>query len=154
MKNNELLKSLGIIAVVAVVAWNVVIGASKIFSEEETAVDQDRLAQELAPVGQLNLAESVADAVVQTASADADGKTVYDATCNVCHGAGVAGAPKLGDAAIWKERLDQGMDTLVEHAIVGYQGKAGFMPPKGGNAGLSDEEVKAAVQYMVDNAGE
>lgn len=81
-----------------------------------------------------------------TVSADA-GKKVYDAACVACHGAGVAGAPKFGDKAAWADRIKQGPDVLHEHAIKGFQGKNGMMPPKGGSA-ASDEEVKAAVDYM------
>ena len=82
----------------------------------------------------------------------ADGKATYDTSCAACHGQGVAGAPKLGDAADWKDRSAQGMESLVEHAIKGYQGKAGYMPPKGGFANLSDDQVREAVTYMVDNS--
>ncbi len=82
----------------------------------------------------------------------ADGKATYDASCAACHVAGVAGAPKVGDSAAWKDRVAQGMDTMVEHAIKGYQGKAGYMPPKGGFANLSDDQVKEAVAYMVENS--
>ena len=81
-----------------------------------------------------------------TVSADA-GKKVYDAACVACHGAGVAGAPKFGDKAAWADRIKQGPDVLHEHAIKGFQGKNGMMPPKGGSA-ASDEEIKAAVDYM------
>ncbi|RZA30088.1 MAG: hypothetical protein EOP02_02630 [Proteobacteria bacterium] len=58
-----------------------------------------------------------------------------------------AGAPKLGDKAAWADRINQGQNVLYEHAIKGFQGKAGMMPPKGGSA-ASDDEVKAAVDYM------
>jgi cytochrome c5 len=61
----------------------------------------------------------------------------------------VAGAPKLGDKAAWGPRIAQGIDTLYTHSIKGFQGKAGMMPPKGGNMALSDADVKAAVDYMV-----
>ena len=81
------------------------------------------------------------------ASADA-GKKAYDAACIACHGAGIAGAPRFGDKAAWAARLGQGADTLYEHAIKGFQGKTGFMPPKGGST-IPDAEVKAAVDYMV-----
>jgi cytochrome c5 len=79
------------------------------------------------------------------AGAAADGKGVYDKTCVACHAAGVAGAPKLGDKAAWAPRIAAGGDALLKSVI----GGKGAMPPKGGNTGLSDAEVKAAVDYMV-----
>jgi len=81
------------------------------------------------------------------ASADT-GKKAYDTACIACHGAGIAGAPKLGDKAAWSARIGQGASVLYDHAIKGFQGKAGVMPPKGGSA-LPDADVKAAVDYMV-----
>jgi cytochrome c len=77
---------------------------------------------------------------------------VYNAACIACHGAGIGGAPKVGDAAGWSERIAQGMDLLREHAIQGYQGSAGYMPPKGGRVDLSDEEILAAVDYIVEQS--
>ena len=77
------------------------------------------------------------------------GKKVYDTTCMACHAAGVAGAPKFGDKAAWGPRIAQGIDVLHTHAIKGFTGKAGMMPPKGGNMSLSDADVMAAVDYMV-----
>ncbi len=78
----------------------------------------------------------------------ADGKAVYNQTCMVCHAAGVANAPKLGDKAAWKDRIAKGMDTLYTHSLKGFNA----MPPKGGNMSLSDADVKAAVDYMVSQA--
>lgn len=75
-------------------------------------------------------------------SADA-GKKIYDSACMACHGSGVLGAPKLGDKAAWADRIKQGPALLHEHAIKGIRG----MPPKGGSA-ASEDEVKAAVDYM------
>jgi cytochrome c5 len=86
------------------------------------------------------------DAGKATVSADA-GKKLYDSACVACHGAGVAGAPKFGDKAAWAPRIKQGAATLYEHATKGFQGKAGVMPAKGGSS-ASDDEVKAAVDYM------
>ena len=80
--------------------------------------------------------------------AAADGKQVYDTTCMACHSTGVAGAPKLGDKAAWAPRVKQGIDTLVQSALKGKNA----MPPKGGNASLSDAQVHAAVEFMVSQA--
>jgi cytochrome c5 len=72
------------------------------------------------------------------------GKATYDTTCMACHGTGAAGAPKLGDKAAWAPRLKTGLAALHASALKGK----GAMPPKGGNASLSDDAVKAAVDYM------
>jgi cytochrome c5 len=88
----------------------------------------------------------------QTATAKADGKKIYDTTCVACHGAGIAGAPKFGDKSAWTARIAEGNNTLYTHAIQGFQGKSGVMPPKGGNTTLPDADVKAAVDYMVSAA--
>lgn len=76
------------------------------------------------------------------------GEKVYNANCVSCHGAGVLGAPKFGDKAMWGPRIAQGKDTLYTHALNGFK----MMPPRGGNAALKDEEVKAAIDYMVSKA--
>jgi cytochrome c5 len=88
----------------------------------------------------------VAAAAPAALPADA-GKKLYDGVCMACHAAGIAGAPKFGDKTAWADRIKQGAATLHDHAIKGYQGKAGVMPAKGGSS-ASDEEVKAAVDYM------
>jgi len=75
------------------------------------------------------------------------GKKIFEGACIACHGAGIAGAPKFGDKSAWAPRIKQGKETLYTHAINGYQGKAGMMPPKGGSS-ASDAEIKAAVDYM------
>lgn len=79
------------------------------------------------------------------AGAKPDGKKIYDSGCVACHGAGVAGAPKLGDKAAWAPRLKTGMEALYTAAIKGK----GVMPPKGGNPTLSDADVKAGVDFMI-----
>ncbi|MGH8503348.1 MAG: c-type cytochrome [Gammaproteobacteria bacterium] len=77
--------------------------------------------------------------------AQAGGQQTYAQVCGTCHDSGVAGAPKLTDTAAWQPRIKQGKQTLYKHAIGGL----GTMPPKGGDASLSDEEVQVAVDYMV-----
>lgn len=79
------------------------------------------------------------------AAGAASGKATYDTTCMACHSTGAAGAPKLGDKAAWAPRIKAGINVLHDTAIKGK----GAMPPKGGNAALSDDAVKAAVDYMV-----
>ena len=81
-----------------------------------------------------------------------DGQQVYQASCVACHGAGVAGAPKLDDKGQWTKRIGKGVNTLYLSAINGVQSSAGVMPAKGGNPALSDAEVRAAVDYMVARA--
>ena len=81
-----------------------------------------------------------------------DGSEVFQQVCSACHGAGIAGAPKAGDKAAWAARIAQGKPTLYEHAIKGFQGKSGVMPPKGGRVDLSDDLIKQAVDHMVQMA--
>ncbi len=99
-----------------------------------------------APAPTAPAAAPAAAAVPAKLSADA-GKKLYEGVCQACHAAGIAGAPKFGDKTAWADRLKQGSAVLHEHAIKGYVGKAGVMPAKGGSA-ASDDEVKAAVDYM------
>lgn len=79
----------------------------------------------------------------------ATGEKVYRNTCSICHRVGLKGAPRLGDKKDWMSRLAQGNNVLYDHAIHGYRGKKGNMPARGSNASLSEDEVKAAVDYMV-----
>jgi cytochrome c5 len=87
-------------------------------------------------------------AAAPTAAVPTDGKSVFDVACSACHGTGIAGAPRIGDAAAWAPRIAQGMATLEKHAIEGYQGSAGVMPAKGGRTDLPDDAVRAAVEYL------
>jgi cytochrome c5 len=111
------------------------------------------VAEQTKPVGQINVASTeTLRAPVQVAAAapvKVNGQQVYQNACVACHGAGIAGAPKLGDASQWAKRIAKGLDSLYASAINGVQGSAGVMPAKGGNPALSDAEVKAAVDYMV-----
>ncbi len=80
------------------------------------------------------------------------GEQVYSTTCIACHAAGVAGAPKFGDKEAWAPRLGQGLAVLHKHALEGFQGKSGVMPPKGGRVDLADKSIANAVDYMVNAA--
>jgi cytochrome c5 len=95
-------------------------------------------------------APSIATPTPSAAISDT-GKTLYNQACALCHGNGLAGAPKFGDKAAWAPRLAQGTAILYQHAIGGFQGKVGMMPPKGGSS-APDADVKAAVDYMVSAA--
>jgi cytochrome c5 len=107
----------------------------------------DKVLSRIQPVGTVVLAEASAPKGMLT------GEQVYGQVCKTCHDAGIAGAPKTGDKANWAPRLAQGENVLFQHAIAGYQGKAGVMPPKGGNPDLTDDEVKRAVAFMANKAG-
>ncbi|HEX6930320.1 MAG TPA: c-type cytochrome, partial [Gammaproteobacteria bacterium] len=96
--------------------------------------------------------KTAAVAAAEPAEADVDGKAVYEQTCFACHGTGAAGAPKFGDATAWADRIAKGMETLHRHAIEGFTGETGIMPPKGGRTDLSDAQVKAAVDYMISHS--
>jgi cytochrome c5 len=106
--------------------------------------------QRIKPVGELVKFDGapppvpVASVVAVVAKAKS-GEEVYNGACVACHGAGIAGAPKTGDKALWAPRVAQGVNVLYEHAIKGFKA----MPAKGGQAGLSDEEVKASVDYQL-----
>jgi cytochrome c5 len=121
----------------------------------EDPVRQQEVAARLAPVARVAVAGQDNSALAPEASApavaaeDLSGETVYNQACVACHGAGIAGAPKMGDTAAWAARIAQGADTLHTHALQGFQGKGGYMPPKGGRTDLSDQSVINAVDYMI-----
>jgi len=153
MTDREFMKTFsGLLAALVALTVIIFVVAQMVSGSKKTQVaqaDGDVVAR-IKPVGELVAAgaTAVANGVIPSAQA-ANGKGTYDKACMACHAAGVAGAPKLGDKAAWGPRIAQGNDTLYTHAIKGFQGKKGFMPAKGGNAALSDADVKAAVDYMV-----
>jgi cytochrome c5 len=104
-------------------------------------------AQRIAPVGKTDMAgidkKSMAT-MAPVAKVEKSGEQVYSAICIACHGSGVLGAPKKGDTAAWDARMSVGMDAIVTSAINGK----GSMPPKGGDASLSTNEIKAAIEFM------
>jgi cytochrome c5 len=111
------------------------------------AMTPEATAARIAPVARFELASATAPQTLKS------GEEVFKAVCSTCHGAGIAGAPKFGDAGAWSARIKEGANTLWDHALKGYQGKAGVMPAKGGNPALDDIEVERAVDYMANAAG-
>jgi cytochrome c5 len=81
-----------------------------------------------------------------------NGTELFDQTCSVCHAQGIAGAPKAGDKAAWAPRIAEGKAVLYEHALQGFQGKTGVMPPKGGRTDVPDDLVRQAVDHMMQMA--
>lgn len=129
------------------------------------ALSDNAIAQRLKPVGELVVdpnqpapapAAPVTVAAVPAAipgkaapaaagGDSAKGQSIFNTTCTACHSTGAAGAPKIGDKAAWGPRLKDGMPAVYAFAMKGK----GAMPPKGGNASLSEADVKAAVDFMV-----
>ena len=151
---------IGVLAAVTigilVLAINVSEKTQTVFTQE-SAEDQAAVAERIRPVGQVYLPgeeQQAAAPVVETAAepepvaTTMTGPQVYNSACIACHGSGVGGAPIVGDSAQWTDRIAQGMDTLSKHALEGFTGSAGYMPPKGGRLDLSDDEVISAVEYM------
>lgn len=157
--NTHFGSSIGVAIVVAVlvVIINSAVG-SALKGGAPADMSEEAVAERIAPVGQLNTGDAIVpEAPAADASAVADaaqggaarsGKEVYDSSCFACHGTGAAGAPMLGDAGAWAPRIEQGMDTLMNHAINGFNA----MPPRGTCGSCSDDELKAAIEYMVDNS--
>ena len=117
--------------------------------------DGSGIAARIAAVGQINTAQAQSSTTtmqVAVTEAAVDGQKVYQSACIACHGAGVAGAPMVGNAAAWAARIAAGSDSLYANAINGLVGSSGVMPAKGGNTTLSDAEVKAAVDHMVSQS--
>jgi cytochrome c5 len=119
--------------------------ADKLTGRGSNSQAPEEIAARIAPVADagFTLKDANAPKVLQT------GEAVYTSTCAACHGAGVAGAPKFGDAGAWSARIAQGYDTVIKHAIEGLRA----MPAKGGNPDLDDVEVARAVVYMANKAG-
>ena len=106
----------------------------------------------VAVAGQDNSALAIKSTSAATAAAaiPENGTAAYETACVACHGAGIAGAPKVGDKAAWGPRIAQGKETLYNHALHGFNGKSGVMPPKGGRADWPDDLIKQAVDHIVE----
>ena len=103
--------------------------------------NSDEADARIQPVARVELQKAPAAA----AGGKRDGATIYGTVCQACHASGAAGAPKAGDKAAWAPRIAQGLPTLLKNATNGK----GAMPPKGGAADLSDDELKSAVEHLI-----
>ncbi len=113
--------------------------------------DETAIAERIKPVVSLDSLKSGGATVAAAAAAPAASKSpedLFNGACAACHNTGVAGAPKLGDAAAWEPRLANGMDTLFASVANGK----GAMPPRGGST-YSDDEIRSAIDFMLDKAG-
>jgi len=108
-----------------------------------TDAQNDKIRERIKPVGEVCVGADCGGAAV-VASGPRSGEEVYNTACTACHGAGILGAPKLGDKAAWDERLAKGLDETLAVAIKGINA----MPPKGNCANCSDDELMAAIKYM------
>lgn len=138
--------------------------AARIVGTDESADAELRapvVAERTAPMGEVELAgeedTGAGDAPMEVAASDDSGdgdagQNIYDSLCVSCHGSGIPGIPQMGDVDAWAPRIERGMDTLYTNAIEGYTGESGMMMPPRGGGDYSDDKVKAAVDYIVDNS--
>jgi len=135
--------------VITAVALMVAMAASAVDLSES---QRSAIAERIAPVGDVCMQgdSSCGNAAVAASSGPRDGKEVFDAACMACHTTGAGGAPKYGDVEAWADRIAKGIDTLHKHGVEGIPGTG--MMAKGGCVNCSDEEVIAAVDYMVEGS--
>ncbi len=147
---------MSIMAVLGVVVLVVVINStmqSAIKGGASGDMSEAAIAERVAPVGQVNtgapiVAETPAPAAPAAPAEPRSGETVYKSACFACHDSGAAGAPKLGDAAAWGPRAATGIDALLNSAINGKNA----MPPRGTCGNCTDDELKATIEYMLENS--
>ncbi len=126
---------------VAVVAGVAIAGGVMAFTQD---MSREAIAERIQPSMKVRVA---GDEPQQQAAASGDrsGEQVYNQACAACHTGGVLGAPRKGVAEDWTERLPQGMAVLLEHSINGFNA----MPPRGGCARCTDDEIEAAIEFMI-----
>ncbi|ORU93011.1 MAG: cytochrome c, class I [Cycloclasticus sp. symbiont of Poecilosclerida sp. N] len=149
---NDIGKVLGVLVLVAVIISIIAINLVDEDTFSMTALKEKKVLNRIKPLGVV--ATTIAEA--KAASPQLDDATpenlapmtaeeVYNRACMACHATGAADAPITGDVKVWESRISQGSDVLFEHATKGFKG----MPPRGGSPQLSDEEMKAAIDFMV-----
>ena len=139
---------------------------SRVFGGNEQVIARQRamvLVEETRPIGKVrfNRDNGISSSSTATASGTTvavsdnvePGQRVYDSLCTSCHSTGLPNIPQLGDVEDWDGRIAQGELLLYERAINGFTAASGMaMPAKGGNTALTDDEVRAAVDYMIENS--
>jgi cytochrome c5 len=132
-----------------------IIIAGNLTSEVTEYAPDDVVAGNLEPVGHVNVAGESSSEPAPAPAGEAmaavepkSGDQVYNGSCAACHATGAAGAPKVGAAADWADRKTKGIDGLLATAISGLNA----MPPRGLCMACSDDELRAAIEYMVDNS--
>jgi cytochrome c5 len=156
-----------LIAFLATVTLCLILFAHHLNGDAKHDIDpaaEQRVLNRIAPVGEVYAgatgAAAQADAMKTAAAAASqvayggtmDGSVIFGNLCTGCHTSGAGGAPKLDAAGIGARVAEQGIATLVSKAISGFKGNLGVMPPKGGNPALTDDQVKATVEWMVSQS--
>lgn len=146
----------------SLVTFAILYGIIQIILTNATAVGKSMVTPEsMAPEAVVERIKPVAEVTVgeppaveapaveeTTTAASGPGETIVNQVCATCHGSGLMSSPKLGNAGDWSPRIEKGIDTLYDHALNGFN----MMPARGGRPDLSDDDVKAAVDYMVSQA--
>ncbi|MEW9798036.1 c-type cytochrome [Alteromonas sp. CYL-A6] len=125
----------------------VIASALTVFAANAQDTNNDEILERIKPVGKVHVAGASAAGNGAAAGGARSGEDVYNSACSACHGAGVLGAPKYREAADWQPRLDdRGLDGVWENALNGINA----MPPRGTCGACSDDEIKAAIEYMIE----
>lgn len=123
---------------------SLIFGSIFFVSAHAQEMTEEEIAERIKPVGSVHIAGASSAAAADTGPRS--GADIYNASCVACHGAGVLGAPKLQNAADWAPRLEQGFDTVWQNALNGINA----MPPMGTCGTCSDDDIKAAIEYMIE----
>jgi cytochrome c5 len=142
----KVMAGLGVIFAICIIAAVMIVGGTSIRDE---TVRLEQLEARLVPPGSVVTDPSQLVKVAAKVRDPLSGQQVVEKVCASCHVSGLLNAPKIGDAADWKARYAQGLDTLVKHSIEGIR----LMPARGGDADLSDDEIRESVKQMLVDSG-
>lgn len=121
--------------------------ALTVFAVQAQDMSEEAIAERIKPMGDVHIAGAASESAAAGGGGAKSGEEVYNQACVACHGAGVLGAPKFQVAADWQPRLDErGLDGIWQNALDGINA----MPPMGTCGACSDDEIKAAIEYMIE----